>query len=170
MVARFPIGVILATLSALLSGCALDEEMALRSQLSKWIYLSETLFFTSEVTCTVAVFDLARPEISSKIPRARSIDTALIRVRKGQPVLFDIAETSPNEISEQLMSRDLGKGLGMLSTGVGPVKDCMADEIAYGYYQILMSPDTRTVYDAAGNALLMVYPPSNLAFFLRGNI
>lgn len=170
MVARFPLWVTVTALWALLSGCALDEEAALRNQLSGWIYLSKTLFFKSEVTCTVAVFDLARPEISSKIPRARSIDTALIRVRDGQPVLFDIQDTSPNTLSEQLMSRDLGKGLGMLSTGVGPVKDCMADEIAAGYYQILMSPDTRTVYDAAGNALLMVYPPGNLAFFLRGNI
>lgn len=170
MVARSTFVRSVVALWALLSGCALDKEAALRQKLSGWVYLSETRHFISKMTCTVAVFDLARPEISSKVPRARSIKTALVRVRNGQPVLFEMPDTSPNTLSEGLMSQDLGKGLGMLSTGVGPVKDCMEAEIADAYYAVLMSPETRTVYDPGGNALLLVYPPENLAFFLRGDV
>ncbi|MGH1414306.1 MAG: hypothetical protein ACRBB0_12505 [Pelagimonas sp.] len=170
MAARLNLIGLVCVLSALLAGCALDKEADLRRHLSGWIFVAQTRYFTSKMVCTVAVFDLARSEISSKVSRATSIDTALIRVHKGIPVLFDIPDISPNSISEQLMSRDLGKGLGMLSTGVGPAKDCMDDDVAAAYFAVLMSPETRTVYDPAGDALLMVYPPENLAFFLRGNV
>ncbi len=170
MVARLNLFGRMAVLLALLSACTLDKEAELRAQLSGWIFLAQTRHFVSKMSCTVAVFDLVRPDISSKVERAKSIETALTRVRKGRPVLFDIPNVSPNEISQQLMSKDLGKGLGMLSTGVGPAKDCMEDEVAAGYYAVLMSSDTRTIYDPAGDALLMIYPQGNLAFFLRGNV
>lgn len=153
-----------------LSGCALDKEAELRQQLAGWVYLAQTRYFSSRMNCTAAVFDLALPVIRATIPRARSIDSAVERLKQGQVIVFDMPETSPHAVSEQLMSRDLVTGLGLLSTGVGPVKDCMEEHIANGYFAVLMSPETLTLYDPAGDALLMVYPPENLAVFLRGNV
>lgn len=153
-----------------LSACALDREQILRDELSAWLFLGETRHFTSTMSCTVAIFDLARSEVSSDVARSLSIETALERIRGGQAVLFEFPGSSPNDISEQLMSHDLGEGLGMLSSGVGPVRDCMEQHVGNAFYAVLMAPQSRAIYDPNGNSIILVYPPENLAFFLRGNV
>lgn len=156
---------------ALLPSCgALDEEEALRADLAQWIYLAQTRYFTSKRNCTVAVFDVARAEVRTVVPRVSSVETALLRIEKGQPVYFRTRQTTPNEISQALMSKNLQKGVGMLTAGTGPTTDCMTDGIAAGYYRILTSDQTLTIYDPAGEALLLVYPPELLAIFLRNSM
>lgn len=68
------------------------------------------------------------------------------------------------------MSRDLSNGLGLISSGIGPARDCMDEKIMRGYYRVLMSPAAQMVYLPQENALLLLYPPEKLAFFLRGNV
>lgn len=154
----------------ILSGCALDREADLRSVLAKRMYLAETEFFESKTNCTVGVFHLARVQWRKAYPRVSSLRGALDWIRAGDAVQFNMPGLSPNAISQQVISSDLPGGLGLLSTGVGPALDCMDARISRGYYRVLMSPDTITVYDAGQNALLLVYPPERLAFFLRGNV
>jgi hypothetical protein len=152
------------------AGCALDREATLRAELSAWLFLSQTRYFASSHGCTAAVFDLVSPALKSAAPPAvTSLDAALARIGRGRPVRFSAAARSPNALSEALMTRDLHAGLGLLSAGVRPARACMADWVARGYQRVLRSPKAVTIYDAGGNALLLVYPPERLAFFLRGS-
>lgn len=170
-VARILRWVMMAVPLALLPGCgALDKEDQLRAELADWLYLAETRYFASKHNCTVAVFDVARAEVRTVVPRVSSVETALLRIEKGEPVFFRTQQSTPNEISQALMSKNLQKGVGMLTAGTGPTTGCMTDGIAAGYYRILTSDETLTIYDSAGEALLLIYPPELLAIFLRSSL
>ncbi len=153
-----------------LSGCALDREYRLRAELSEWLRLGETQFFASRLSCTVGVFAYSGTRPGRGPPHAQRIGAALDRIRAGQAVRFDLPGQSPNAISEAVMSRDLGRGLGLLSSGVGPMRDCMTERIARGYYRVILSEQSQMAYDPGGNALIVLYPPEKLVFFLRGNV
>lgn len=157
----------------LLGGCALDREEDLRDSLSDWLKLAQTRHFFSKPTCTVAIFDLAsdQPRKGRGPIRGVTYKQALFLIERGHSILFDMPGVSPNKISEQIMSRNLEMGLGVLSSGIGPVLRCMEDEgIQKGVYRILVSPEARLAYLTEGNALLLIYPPEMLAVFLRGNV
>ncbi|WP_238366988.1 hypothetical protein [Mesobacterium pallidum] len=154
-----------------LSACKLDKEESLRSLVSDWLFLDETYHFTSKATCTVAVFRLTSSEVKMAVPRARDVQKALRLIRGGRPVLFDMAGSSPNAVSEQVMSKALEEGLGLISTVTGPSETCMDDEaILRGFARVVMADATLTLYDAGRNMLILIYPPENLAFVLRGNV
>ena len=163
---------IIACLAALavLAGCALDTQESLKKQLSARLYILEVMHFTSKSSCTAAVFTLALGAFRKPYPQARSIDSALERIRGQNQVQFQLDGLSPNEITEAIMSRDLPHGLGLISAGIGPARDCMDARIARGYHRVLLSPLSQMVYLPQDNALLILYPPEKLAFFLRGNV
>lgn len=155
---------------ALLAGCELDTEESLKEQLSARLYILETMHFTSKSSCTAAVFTLALGEFRKPYPLVETLDRALQRIRAQNPVQFALEGLSPNEITEAIMSRDLPSGLGLISAGIGPARDCMDERISRGYHRVLLSPMSQMVYMPADNALLILYPPEKLAFFLRGNV
>ncbi|WP_108257844.1 hypothetical protein [Mangrovicoccus ximenensis] len=158
---------------ALLAGCSLDSEEALRQHLSQWFSLAGTRNFVSKSSCTLAVFHIDQPSVAMEggLTRASDSKTALELVEAGTPVLFEFPGRSPTEISETLMTEDLARGLGLLSSGIGPVLDCAeGDGIRKGVYRILVSKSARMLYEPDGNALILVYPPERLAVFMRGNV
>jgi len=163
---------IIACLGAvvLLGGCELDTEESLKKKLSARLYILETMHFTSKSSCTAAVFTLALGEFRKPYPLAETIDRALERIRAQKHVQFALEGLTPNEITEAIMSRDLPNGLGLISAGIGPASDCMDQRISRGYHRVLLSPASQMVYMPEDNALLIVYPPEKLAFFLRGNV
>ncbi|WP_438991262.1 hypothetical protein [Lentibacter sp.] len=163
---------IMACLAALavLAGCELDTEESLKKQLSARLYILEVMHFTSKSSCTAAVFTLALGEFRKPYPLAETLDSALARVRDQKQVQFALEGLSPNEITEAIMSRDLPNGLGLISAGIGPARDCMDARIARGYHRVLLSPVSQMVYLPEENALMILYPPEKLAFFLRGNV
>jgi hypothetical protein len=152
------------------ASCDLDTEEAVKAQLSGRLYILETMHFTSKGSCTAAVFTLALGEFRKPYPLATSLETAMARVKAQQTVQFALAGLTPHQVSEAIMSRDLSNGLGLISSGIGPARDCMDEKIMRGYYRVLMSPAAQMVYLPQENALLLLYPPEKLAFFLRGNV
>ncbi|MCT4559679.1 MAG: hypothetical protein N4A61_16655 [Pelagimonas sp.] len=150
----------------------LDEEEALRAQLKEWLFLAQTKHFNTKTTCTTAVFELASNAIRSSGPRVvTDLREAVTYLKKERAVLFDLPGMTPSEISEGVMSLDLPTGLGLVSSGVGPYLDCLEEgPIMNGFYAVLTSPETITIYDPAQNALLMIYPPESVALFMRGNV
>ncbi|MBU2980727.1 hypothetical protein KO498_02765 [Lentibacter algarum] len=166
---RTPMMLSLLALLAL-TGCKLDSEEALRQRLIRQVYLLDTVHFASSSTCTAAVFTLALAEFRNKFAAAGTVKAALRMIEQGQPVHFYMPEVSPNEISERLMSHNLPSGLGLISAAVGPAQNCMPDQVSRGYFRVLMSPETQLVYLPKDNALLLVYVPEKLAFYLRSNV
>lgn len=154
----------------ILTGCALDKEESLRKALTSRLYIQETVHFVSTRSCTAAVYSLAKAEFRAPYPSVVSYERALEKIGEGADFLFVIEGASPNEISEGIMSRDLPKGLGLISAGIGPANGCMDARISLGFYRVLMSPQSQLVYMPEKNALLLVYPPERLAFFLRGSV
>ena len=53
---------------------------------------------------------------------------------------------------------------------VGPSRACMTDSHQADVYMALMSPDTVMIYDPGSNALVLLHRPSQIAFFMRGNV
>lgn len=155
-----------------LAACSLDKEDMLRAELAGWLELAETLEFSSKPTCTAAVFRLESPHISDRLTKVRSVDTALEYLGGGRTVVFDIPDASPNTVSERIMTGNLETGLGLLSNGVGPAQRCLSDRAGIAFYNAIMSPDARMIYDPDGNAMTIVHVQSAvpLAIFLRGNV
>lgn len=155
-----------------LTACALDEEEELRDYLRKWVFLAQTKHFVSKSTCTIAVFELAADTLRSAGPRqVHDFREALLLIKQGRAVWFDMPGVTPHEVSRGIMSLDLPAGLGLVSAGVGPALDCIkAPAISNGFHAVITSPQAVTIYDPAHNALLMIYPPEMLLLFMRGNV
>lgn len=165
--------ILLSILAGLkLAGCTLDKEEKLRAELASWLELKETLEFSSKATCTAAVFRLETTDISDRISRVNSVDTAVQYLKGGRTVVFDMPDASPNTVSEWVMTGNLETGLGLLSNGVGPAQRCLSDRAGIAFYNAIMSPEARMVYDPEGNAMTVVHVQSEvpLAIFLRGNV
>ncbi|MDA7428525.1 hypothetical protein PGB28_08635 [Primorskyibacter aestuariivivens] len=153
-----------------LGSCALDEESDLRNMLSGYLALGDTRYFASDSTCTAAVFTLRSPTASSRIARATSMDEALRLLGNGRAVLFDLPGQSPNAISEQVMSSNLARGLGLLSNAVGAASRCADDALGRHFYRILTTPEARMIFDPSGSAIILISPIDRAAVFLRGNV
>lgn len=158
---------------ASLAGCLrLDTEEEVRSLLKTWVFLAQTRDFTSRSTCTAAIFDTVSPSLRSTGPVrvATDLRSGLRMVEQGQAVAFDVPGLSPNDVSEQVTSISLSGGLGLISSFVGPSRSCMDDQFQADVYLALMSPETLMIYDPARNALFLLHRPSQIGFFLRGNV
>ena len=155
-----------------LAGCfPMDKEEALREELQTLVYLAQTRRFTSKSTCTAAIFDLVSDRVRSKTVRTVSdVRSGLRLIKEGRVVAFDVTGANPNEVSEQLMSLSLEQGVGLLSSFVGPSLDCMDDQYQVDVYYALMAPESLAIYDPGANAIMLLYRPKRLLFFLRGNV
>jgi hypothetical protein len=165
-------GLLLGLALLVLGGCfALDREDEVRAQVGDWVFLAQTRRFVSKPTCTVAIFDVVSEAVRSRrVTTVSSLREGLRKVGQGRTVAFDLPGQSPNAISEGLMSLDLSEGLGLLSSFVGPSRSCMDDAYKADVYRALMSPETLTVYDPGSNALLLLHRPTQILFFMRGNV
>lgn len=156
-----------------LAGCLkLDSEEALRARLATWVFLAETRAFTSRVSCTAAVFDTVAGglRMTGPVQLVANLREGQGLLAEGRVVGFEIAGLSPNALSEALMSVDLHGGLGLVSSFVGPAQACMDEGLQQDVYLALMSPDTLMIYDPGRNAVLLLHHPSQIAFYLRGNL
>ncbi|MEM8730868.1 MAG: hypothetical protein AAGF79_13205 [Pseudomonadota bacterium] len=161
------LGVCLALL-----GCALDKEDTLRAELTRWLALEETLEFSSRPSCTAAVFKLKDPVIRGNVAKATTLDMGLRYLQSGHQVAFLLPDTSPNSVSEQVMTADLHHGLAILSNGIGPATRCLSDRGGLAFYAAIMSPEAVLIFDPGGNALTLVHVQGGLplAIFLRGTV
>lgn len=159
----------LLTALAVLAGCQLDTEEEARKLVSQWVFLAETEVFHSEGDCTVGRFATISPEVRGlKGPKVVSgVREAIPWLEEKRTVAFDMPGVTPNQISEQLMSINLFKGLGLLSSFIGPGKRCMDDVFAADAFTVLMSTETTMIYDPGSYALVLLYRPMNKAFFVR---
>ena len=156
----------------LLSACALDTVEGLRTYLGKWLFLGQETHFISKASCTVAVFELQSNTLRSTTPkRAENLRDALLGIKRGQAVWFDIPGMTPHQISEGIMSLDLPIGLGLTASAIGPARDCIrGPSITNGFRAVITSEEAVTLYDPAQNALILLYPPEGLVLFMRGNV
>ncbi len=155
-----------------LTGCfKLDSEDEVRRLIRDWVFLAQTREFTSRPTCTAAIFDTISPSLrSGPVRSVSSLRDGARMLDDGQTVAFEVPGLTPNEVSEGLMSLDLSGGLGLVSSFVGPSRTCMSAPFQQDIWLALMSPDTVLVYDPTSDALLLLHRPSQIAFFLRGNV
>lgn len=159
---------VLISALAVLSGCTLDKEEAVRAQLSEWVQLGDTYFFESSSSCTAAVFHTENPRISSLLKPARSVDTGLQQLASGEPVLFKVSGKSPNALVEAIMSRDLPHGIGVLNSGLAGV-NCMSELVKSIYHQAIMNPASRMAFIPDGDGIMVVDPQAMAVIYVRGN-
>ena len=158
----------LAAATALsLAACSLDQEDEVRSKVENWVKLGETFYFYSRVNCTAALFDVKATRISSMIRKVSTVADGMRAITEGESVAFQVAELSPTEVTEQIMTRDLPLGLGVLSSGTGG-KDCMADEMAEAYFNTLLDPTSVLIFDPEGKFMAVFDKRNRRLFFSRG--
>ncbi len=163
----------LVALTGLLTGCSrLDTEAGVRAHIKTWVFLAQTRHFTSRSTCTAAIFDTISGELrgSGPVRRVADLQSGQRLLAEGRAVAFELPGLTPNMVSEALMSVNLSEGLGLISSFVGPSLTCMTEAFQNDVYLALMSPDTVMIYDPSRNALLLLHRPSQIAFYLRGNV
>lgn len=129
-----------------LVGCDLDRESDVRASVEDWVKIGETLYFVSRSSCTAALFDVKSTRISSVLKKVRSLEAALRAVKGVQPIAFEIAGSSPTQVTEDIMTADLPTGLGLLTAGTS-AKACMADEMGNAYYNALLDPTSIMIFD-----------------------
>ncbi|MBE1294966.1 hypothetical protein [Phycobacter azelaicus] len=152
----------------LLSACALDKEEEVRAHVSPWVKLGDTYFFESSSSCTAAVFHTESPRISSLVSKARSVSTGMKMLSEGKPVAFDVGGKTPNMLTEDIMSRDLPQGISVLNSGLAGA-NCMSELVKSIYYQAIMNPQSRLIFDPEGDAMIVVDRQAGALIYVRGN-
>ena len=138
-----------------LVGCAMDKEDEVRARVGDWVSLGETSYFKSTMDCTAGVFDVEGVRITSLISKARSVATGMTLLKNGEAVAFDVKGLSPNAVSEQIMSKDLPQGIGVLSSGVAG-KNCMSQTVREAYLRALLNPGSVLMFDPDGNVMAVL--------------
>ncbi|EBA16526.1 lipoprotein, putative [Roseobacter sp. SK209-2-6] len=151
-----------------LAACTLDQEDELRAQLDPWVTLGDTFYFSSSSTCTAAIFHAQSARVSSLLEPARSVNTGLQMVAEKRPVVFKVGGKSPNAVVEDIMSKDLPNGLGVLNSGLAGV-NCMTDREKSIYYRAIMNPKAQLAFLPKENAVMVVDPGAMAVIFVRGN-
>ena len=153
----------------LLAACGLDTAEEARQRAERWLYLGDEMHFNAGPFCSVAIYRLTRPEARGNLFHVGDVERALWHLGQDHAVAIHLKGRSPNDFSQQLMSKDLPAGLGLLSSATGPRK-CMTDEIARGVYVMLMTPDAWTIYDPTSDVLVLADFEKGVAVYLRGNV
>lgn len=154
---------------ALLTGCAKDTEEDVRTTLSSWVALAETVYFSSKGDCTAGLFKTQRTGFSEAVVHVRGVRGGLQALKTGATVAFDVSRLSPNEVSQQITSANLAEGIAVISSGAGG-RRCMSDDIADRFYGALTAPSSVMIFDTAANALAVLRPELGLLFFARGDV
>lgn len=152
-----------------LVGCAMDTEAEVRAEVDHWVDIGATLSFRSQMTCTAGVFALASGEVKSAAPHAETIPEGVSLLRRGGVAKFEAANQSPSNISEHLISADLGLGNGVLASGLS-ARDCLKGEWRAAYMTAVQRPGAALIFKRDGNALVIVDRVSGQVFFARGDV
>ena len=152
-----------------LAACAQDDEASLYAEVSAWIPIEKTIFFASRMGCTAALYLVDGAELSATVTQATSLADSVSMMRKDGPVLIDLGDVSPNDISSSISTVDLPEGIGLISSGLG-ARDCMDETQQLDFYRVLQDPTARMIYDSAQNTLGVWHPELQLLFVGRGDI
>ncbi|WP_417816665.1 hypothetical protein [Tritonibacter scottomollicae] len=159
---------VLALLSAaLIAACSLDQEEKVRAQVEDWVKLGETHYFFSRVNCTAALFEVKATRISSMVKKVRDVETGMRMITEGTAVAFEIDGMSPTVVTEQIMTRDLPQGIGVLSSGTSG-KDCMAVEMEEAYFNALLDPTSVLIFEPEEKFMAVFDRRNRRLFYSRG--
>jgi hypothetical protein len=151
------------------AGCAMDREAEVRARLAEWVEPGDTLWFRSTMDCTAAVFRTKTVTPSPDVQRVTSVRQGLLLLGHDVIVGFDVDGLSPTQVSEEVMSADLPRGLGVLSSGVA-AKGCMDEQTTRSYLSALHSDQAMLIFDPAGKVLAVLDRAGQRIFFARGTV
>ncbi len=151
-----------------IAGCSKQKEDDVRTRLSDWVNLGETLYFYADIGCSAAVFDLKSTRISSKVTRARTLQTGVKMLGRDGPVFFDIKGETPHSVSEAMMNANLHRGIGMISSGIA-AKNCMTETLQTYYLRALLDENGDLVYDPQEKAMIVLDGENRWLFYARGD-
>lgn len=152
-----------------LSACKRDTPEEARARAQTWLHLGEQVHFSASAYCAVGVYRLTKDEARGTLYHVSDAERALWHIRQDHPIAMHHPDKSPNDFSQELMSRDLPEGLGLLSSATGP-RECMTDDIARGVFVILMTPEAWTIYDPGTDVLVLADFRRGYAVYMRGNV
>lgn len=152
-----------------LAACALDREAEVRAQLGGWMPLGDTLYFESKLECTAGVFATQADFLQGKVRTVSTLHDGLAALGKEATVAFELEGMTPDQVSQAVMSADLPKGLGVLSSGLS-ARACMDEDTKSAYLGALKSPAALLVFAPENNALVILDRDGRQVFFARGDV
>jgi hypothetical protein len=122
-----------------LSGCKRSTEDDMRSVLSEWVPLGDTIGFAASRGCAVGLFDLIDGRIASRMRVATSAQEAAIILRGRDAVAIDDIGLTPDAAIWALIQADRTAGLTMRMAGL-EARACMDGQMQGAFAAALVNP------------------------------
>lgn len=162
-------GITLALTAAMaLGACERHGETEVRSLLTGWFDLGETLYFKSKLGCTAAVFKVSSDMVKSALVLEDNLERGIYRHREGGLMALRVAGANANQVANTLMTIDKGLGLAVLAANTQAL-DCMNDKAKATFFKGLSAPHSVLVYDTDQRAVALLVPTEGLVLFASGD-
>ena len=157
---------VLLSLILVLSGCVLETEEEARAGLAQWVYPGELLAFGADRRCVAAAFRLTGPLLRGTAMHSNIAERAVWHIGRGEAVAMQDPRMTPHDLSSAVMSNDLSRGLGLLTSVTGP-RACMTDAMSRGVMSLILTPGATMIYDPQTYTVVIADFDRLLAVYLR---
>lgn len=155
----------------LLSGCARDDSATLKLRLSQWFELGDQVSFRSRMRCTAAVFDVTAPEPRPGLSVQRQIDVARRQFRMGRLGAIQMANFSPNDLSDALLLSGDGTFGKQALAAVAQAGPCFQDTEAERFLRNAFTRKGATlVYDRQSEGVIVLDPFAMVVVYVAGDV
>lgn len=167
---QLPSGFLVLGLSLLgLAACAMDKEAAVRAQLNNWLVLEDTQYFKSKRDCTAGLFTIGAKQIMSSVTKVHSTSLGLRLIGQGRAVAFDMADSTPAQVQEEIDKSDHSVGLAMLVSGLS-AQTCFTPALETTFSDTLHTAGVVLIYDPGNHALALFEGARKQVFYTRGEL
>ena len=151
----------------MLTACSPWDEAAVRTRLSQWFALGDTMSFASNGACTAAAFRLVDTQIGSGMGRAGSVSGAVRLLNARGAMALDDPETAPDAGLTALINADRSWGYKMRRAALEG-RICMDPTTESAFAYALVNPRAVLAFDAKGTALILLDPDTGVLIVAMG--
>lgn len=133
----------------------------MRTQLSQWFALGETLSFVSEQECAAGAFRLVDTQVNSAMPIVDNLPRAARVITDRGRMAYKDNDVSPDQAMIDMANRDRSLGMQMRQAGLEG-RFCMDDTIESAFSYALVNPASILAFDMEMGALIILDPTQNV--------
>ncbi|MCP5037335.1 MAG: hypothetical protein GY945_07015 [Rhodobacteraceae bacterium] len=139
----------------ILAACARHDQDEVRVLLSRWFSLGDTVYFSSQQSCTAAVFEIRSEQVKSALRLETEMTRALRTLEKTGVLTLSIEGKSPDQIFIDVTNADRSLGMGVQEAAILS-RDCM-DEATEGAFHAALSSVTSLFVWHEEEASLVIF-------------
>ncbi len=152
---------------AVLTGCAREDEAAMRERLDRWFSLGETLSFAAELDCAAGLFRLVDDSLAASLPVVGSVGEMLFTLPREGVAALDDPEQAPDAALVDLVNADRPMGMAMRRAGL-EARACMDEATEGAFRTALLSPGALLVYETESGMVALMDRENRLVVAAMG--